>query len=270
MPPRGRRQDPRATGTELAATLADQWQRIVDAVSVLPDGALGVPSPLPGWTVGDLVLHVSRSASALTEALAPAVPASRRTTDLVTARDLVTASGYLTGAGTRTEAVADTARSLAANRGPAEIRGRLAGEVSAAVAAMAAVTQEAVVPTPGGPMRLAEFLRTRAVEAVVHGLDLGVTPVRDALRAATKVFAEMFAERAPGRSVELRVPPFTAVQIVEGPRHTRGTPPNVVEAEPVAFVLLCAGRLPWAEAVADGRVAASGERADLSSYLPLL
>jgi hypothetical protein len=60
------------------------------------------------------------------------------------------------------------------------------------------------------------------------------------------------------------------VQIVEGPRHTRGTPPNVVEAEPVAFVLLCAGRLPWAEAVADGRVAASGERADLSSYLPLL
>jgi hypothetical protein len=65
------------------------------------------------------------------------------------------------------------------------------------------------------------------------------------------------------------VPPFAAVQCVEGPRHTRGTPPNVVEADPVAFVELCTGRLAWVDAVRDGRVRTWGDRADLSAWLPL-
>ncbi|WP_235488277.1 sterol carrier family protein, partial [Frankia sp. AvcI1] len=144
-------------------------------------------------------------------------------------------------------------------------------EVAAAAAALARVTDgDPVVATPGGPMLLTEFLRTRAVEAVVHGLDLGVEPLRPALKVVTRLFAELFVHRVPGHTVELRVPPFAAVQVVEGPRHTRGTPPNVVEAGPVAFVLLCAGRLAWADAVADGRISASGERADLSGHLPLL
>jgi hypothetical protein len=69
--------------------------------------------------------------------------------------------------------------------------------------------------------------------------------------------------------VELRVPPYVAVQAVAGPRHTRGTPPNVVETDPVTWLRLATGRLPWDEAVHTGRVAASGERADLSGYLPL-
>ena len=77
------------------------------------------------------------------------------------------------------------------------------------------------------------------------------------------------AVEAPGRHVEARIPPYAAVQCVEGPRHTRGTPPNVVEADPVAFVLLCTGRLAWAAAAADGRVRTWGDRADLSPYLPL-
>lgn len=81
--------------------------------------------------------------------------------------------------------------------------------------------------------------------------------------------AEELAERAPGHHVELRVPPYTAVQCVEGPRHTRGTPPNVVEVEPVAWVQLCAGTLTWADAARDGRVRTWGDRADLSAWLPL-
>jgi hypothetical protein len=68
----------------------------------------------------------------------------------------------------------------------------------------------------------------------------------------------------------MRTSTHAAVQAVEGPRHTRGTPPNVVECDPVAFVELATGRLAWADAVADGRVRASGERADLSPWLPLL
>jgi hypothetical protein len=79
----------------------------------------------------------------------------------------------------------------------------------------------------------------------------------------------VLAGRAPGRAVEVRVPPYAAVQCIEGPRHTRGTPPNVVETDPVTWIALAAGRAGWAEAVATGKVRASGPRADLSAWLPL-
>ena len=74
---------------------------------------------------------------------------------------------------------------------------------------------------------------------------------------------------APGRSVEVRVPPDGAVQCVPGPRHTRGTPPNVVETDPMTWVRVAAGRLTWADAVDAGRIRASGTRADLTDYLPV-
>jgi hypothetical protein len=70
--------------------------------------------------------------------------------------------------------------------------------------------------------------------------------------------------------VEVRVPPYAAVQAVAGPRHTRGTPPNVVETDPVTWVRLALGQLSWAQAREAGRVSASGPRADISAYLPLL
>ncbi len=70
--------------------------------------------------------------------------------------------------------------------------------------------------------------------------------------------------------MEVRVPPFGAIQCVAGPTHTRGTPPNVIETDPVSFLLLATGHLAWADAVRDGRVSASGVRADLTGYLPLV
>lgn len=88
-------------------------------------------------------------------------------------------------------------------------------------------------------------------------------------RLLTKHFLAVLAERAPGRSVEVRVPPYAAVQAVEGVRHTRGTPPAVVETDPATWLDLATGAVSWAAAVADGRVRASGERTDLSAYLPL-
>jgi hypothetical protein len=114
-------------------------------------------------------------------------------------------------------------------------------------------------------------LPDRLLRLVVAGLDLPepVAPDRGALRLVVKALAKRLAQSAPGRHVEARIPPYAAVQCVEGPRHTRGTPPNVVEANPVAFVELCTGRLTWAEAAADGRVRTWGDRADLSPYLPL-
>ncbi len=86
---------------------------------------------------------------------------------------------------------------------------------------------------------------------------------------AVRFTLEEIADVAPGRSVEVRVPPSGAVQCVEGPRHTRGTPPNVVETDPQTWLGLVTGAVAWADAVADGRVRASGERADLSGLLPL-
>jgi hypothetical protein len=92
---------------------------------------------------------------------------------------------------------------------------------------------------------------------------------RETLASAVKWSLEELAARAPGRSTEIRVPPFAAVQCLPGPRHTRGTPPNVVEADAVTWLGLVTGRLTWADAAAAGAVRASGERSDLSGLLPL-
>ncbi|BBH65575.1 hypothetical protein ACTI_22600 [Actinoplanes sp. OR16] len=103
----------------------------------------------------------------------------------------------------------------------------------------------------------------------LDALDRGVELERPVLRDAVRALLTELSSRAPGRSVEVRIPPFGAIQCVAGPRHTRGTPPNVVETDPMTFLLLAAGRLEWADAVRDGRLRASGIRTDLSEYLPL-
>jgi hypothetical protein len=94
-------------------------------------------------------------------------------------------------------------------------------------------------------------------------------PPRAVVGAAVRTTARWLAQQVPGRSVELRVPPYVAVQCVPGPRHTRGTPPNVVETDAATWLRLAGGGLDWSTAVADGLVSASGNRADLSAYLPL-
>jgi hypothetical protein len=96
------------------------------------------------------------------------------------------------------------------------------------------------------------------------------SPAAADLRDATRYLLEELANRAPGRTVEVRVPPYGAVQCVAGPRHTRGTPPNVIETDPGTWLRLATGGLGWDEAVASGAVRASGERADLSALLPLV
>ncbi len=91
----------------------------------------------------------------------------------------------------------------------------------------------------------------------------------DDLRLLTRHTLALLSARAPGRAVEVRVPPYAVAQVVEGTRHTRGTPPAVVETDPETWVRLALGDLAWADAVAAGRVVASGERSDLSWALPL-
>jgi hypothetical protein len=96
------------------------------------------------------------------------------------------------------------------------------------------------------------------------------TPDRATLALAVRLSLRVLPAVAPGRSVEVRVPPFAAVQCVPGPRHTRGTPPNVIETDPRTWLELATGLLSWPDAVATGRVSASGSRADIAFLLPVV
>ena len=103
-----------------------------------------------------------------------------------------------------------------------------------------------------------------AVEAVLGGAD-----DRDSVALAVRYLLEVLASDFEGHTVEVRVPPWGAVQAIEGPRHTRGTPPNVIETDASTWIALATGSLAWSDAVAGARASASGQRADLSEVLPL-
>ena len=109
-------------------------------------------------------------------------------------------------------------------------------------------------------------LRPAAPDAVAQALALR-TAADDKL--LTKHFLAVLAERAPGNSVEVRVPPYAAAQVIPGVRHTRGTPPAVIETDAATWIALATGELDWAEAITSGRIIASGERTDLTANLPL-
>lgn len=112
--------------------------------------------------------------------------------------------------------------------------------------------------------RIAAAEGVLAVQAVLAGAD-----DRAMVATASRYLLEQLAEEAEGHTVEVRVPPFGAVQAVPGPRHTRGTPPNVVEMDAATWIALATGGATWGEAVADLRVTASGQRATLADHLPL-
>jgi len=136
---------------------------------------------------------------------------------------------------------------------------------------LAAVTAQRAALGAGawtGPVTV-PALGAACLDCVIAATDAGLTPQREALRGAAIHTLGLLESRAPGRAVEVRIPPYAAVQCVAGPRHTRGTPPNVVETDAITWALLAAGRTDWPGAVASGTVRASGPRADLSAYLPL-
>ena len=114
------------------------------------------------------------------------------------------------------------------------------------------------------PKRIAADVGRAAVAAAL----LDAAP-REATATAVRYLLQLLADSAEGNTVEIRVPPFGAVQAIQGPRHNRGTPPNVVEMDAATWLALATGGLAWADAVRAGRVAASGQRADLTDHLPI-
>ena len=251
---------------DLVHAASGQWGRLVVVVDALDDAAFAEPTRI-GWTVAQLCAHIVRTVDAISRALGEPARSAQP------ARPACTAEDYFVVARERYEAIDARARVEAAAQSPAQLRTALGGAVDRARADLDGRDGQTVVEAALGPIRLADFLETRCVEAVVHGLDLPgsarVDPDPQALRAAVRLLTDMLAARAPGRSVEVRVPPYAVVSCGVGPQHTRGTPPNVVEVPAVVFVELVSGRLDWAAALREGATA-SGARADLSRYLPLL
>ena len=255
---------------ELRAAVPAQYARIVDAVDAVPDADFTLPTRLGSWRVSALVAHLAGNLDLLLDGLdGPPVAASAPP-----------GLGYRERPASDQGRIASTAAERAAGQTPDELRQRLRSALD--------VTRErlgkegadrVVVIEERGRILLSEYLVTRCTEGVVHGLDLAAAtgvPVEAeprALRAVVRLLADRLVERAPGRSVEVRIPgpAGCAVQCVEGPRHTRGTPGSVVEIrDALTWVELATGRLDWSAATGDGRVSASGERTDLTPYLPLL
>ncbi|MDM4762239.1 sterol carrier family protein [Galbitalea sp. SE-J8] len=109
-----------------------------------------------------------------------------------------------------------------------------------------------------------------AVVAALGAHAAGTSAPRDTTAMAVRYTLQLLGELHRGNSVEVRVPPYGAVQAIEGPRHTRGTPPNVVETDAATWLALATGGLDWDAALAGGTVAASGTRADLGSFVPVM
>ena len=126
----------------------------------------------------------------------------------------------------------------------------------------------------GDDIGRAAFATVRAIGARIDGgadgRALAASVDRTTLALAVRYTLQLLAEQAPGGTVEVRVPPYAAVQCIEGPKHTRGTPPNVVETDAATWLALAAGDLSWADARAAGKVHASGQRADLDGLLPVI
>ncbi|HEX8081389.1 MAG TPA: sterol carrier family protein [Jatrophihabitans sp.] len=242
------------------AALMREW------LAQLPFEAFSQPSVLPGWDVRLLTGHVLMIFRGLLGALGSPVDEPPLALHDYVAR-------YRVDAG----AIDAVTAEIAADRTPDELLGELDLLLSQVRVRLAEPLPK-VVRAPRGPISGADYLTTRIFEVLAHSHDLSRSlpdraPIeldRGALKAGVRGLAGMLAAKHPGRSVEVRVPPFAAVQCIEGPRHTRGTPPNVVETDPVTFLLLATGRADWRQALAAGQVRASGNRADLSEQLPLL
>ncbi|MGW7427290.1 sterol carrier family protein [Streptomyces sp. NPDC054813] len=264
MPPakkRPRTYDPGKIRTAVLAQLAD----VREAVQGLTPEQLALPTRLGEWTVRDLVAHIGMAVTAVQRALDQPEPAKA---------DAVLLDWPFATSG-NSAAIADFTRALA--DGHPDLDAYLADADGSLRALLAAHPGTRLLATSAGAMSLDDYLVTRTVELVVHTDDLNAAVAgpevpfdRQALAACTRLLADALAVKAPGGSTEVRVPPYAVVQCVEGPRHTRGTPPNVVETDPLTWIRLATGRLGWQDALADAKVSASGERADIGALLPLM
>ncbi|KMS74473.1 hypothetical protein ACM01_14475 [Streptomyces viridochromogenes] len=264
MPPakkRTRTYDPAKIRTAVLA----QFGNVRQAVRSLTAEQLALPTRLGDWTVRELAAHVTMAVETVSRNLDRDEPAKPELTLL----------HWPFATAGRAGDIADGTRELAAANPDLDALYARTGQRIAE--SLAAAPGDRLLAARTGAMTLADYLVTRTVELVVHTDDLNAAVPgldipydRQALAACTRLLADALAAKAPGGSTEVRIPPYAVVQCVEGPRHTRGTPPNVVETDPLTWIRLATGRVTWRDAVAEAKVSASGERADLGGLLPLM
>ncbi|WP_320774929.1 maleylpyruvate isomerase family mycothiol-dependent enzyme [Streptomyces sp. CRN 30] len=258
---RTRTYDPAKIRTAVLA----QFGNVRDAVRTLTPEQLAGPTRLGDWTVRELAAHLVMTLESVSRGLDQGEPAEPE----------FDAHGLLFASGAYADAIAEGVRRFAVDH--PDLDALFAATEERLTARLATAPATRLLAVRAGAVPLGDFLVTRTVELVVHTDDLnaavpglGIPYDRQALAACTRLLADALAVRAPGASTEVRVPPYAVVQCVEGPRHTRGTPPNVVETDPLTWIRLATGREEWGTAVAQARVSASGERADLGALLPLM
>lgn len=259
-----------------------EFAHVREAVRGLTEEQLALPTRLGAWTVRELVAHLAMAMGGVVRLLEEPAPVRQETTLL----DWPFAPASMapgTVEDTRALVNGQDAHDVpcgesisGAPQGSPTVEALLDQVAGQLTEALADAPDDRLLATRSGAMRLDDHLVTRCVELVVHSDDLAaatglsIPHDRQALATATRLLADALARKAPGGSVEVRVPPYAVVQCVEGPKHTRGTPPNVVETDPLTWLRLATGRLVWAQAVADAAVSASGERADIGELLPVL
>ncbi|MFE7128900.1 sterol carrier family protein [Streptomyces sp. NPDC057617] len=266
MPPPKKR--PRAyDSSKIRTAVLAQFGYVREAVAVLTPEQLALPTALGDWTVRELAAHLATGVESVNRYLEePEVRGAGGPVLVLSEWPFVTAAF----AGD----ISENVKAIAAAAPPDELFGRTAERIAAL---LPDASDGRLLATRVGAMSLGDYLVTRTVELIVHTDDLNravpgldIPYDRQALAACTRMLADALAAKAPGASTEVRIPPYAVVQCVEGPRHTRGTPPNVVETDPLTWVRLATGRTTWREAIEGALVSASGERADLGDLLPLM
>lgn len=262
MPPAKKRTRSYDSAKIRTAVLA-QFGNVREAVGALEPEQLALPTRLGSWTVRELAAHLTMALGGATRFLAMPEPAAREVALLDWPFATASAAAQ----------VDEASRGFAGQ----DLRELYARTLAGFEEALPDVTAGRLMPTRFGAMTLDDFMVTRTVELVVHTDDLNdavpgldVPYDRQALAACTRLLADALAVKAPGGAVEVRIPPFAVVQCVAGPRHTRGTPPNVVETDPLTWIRLATGRTEWKSALDAAKVGASGERADLAALLPVM
>ncbi|WP_149179976.1 maleylpyruvate isomerase family mycothiol-dependent enzyme [Streptomyces sp. TRM49041] len=249
------------------AAVRAQFEHVRAAVPAMTPEQLAGPTRLGEWTVRELTAHIALVMSSVVRGVAGPEPAVR---DVGLLDWPAATRRFADAVDEDTRELAEAADGVA---GLVDLYARTAEELTEALDGS---SDERLIVTRFGGMPLGDFLVTRTVELTVHTDDLnaatglGVPHDRQALATCTRVLADALALKAPGGSVELRVPPYAVVQCVEGPRHTRGTPPNVVETDPLTWTRLATARTTWPEALDEARLDARGDRANLSPWLPVL
>lgn len=263
MPParkRARTYDP----AKIRVAVLAQFGNVREGVYNLTEEQLARPTDLGDWSVRELAAHITMAVETVSRNLDRPEPGTKELALL----------DWPFATADRAEDIADGTRELAADN--PDLDALYARTGKRLIGRLLTASDDRLLAARTGAMTLADYLVTRTVELVVHTDDLNraagtdIPFNRHALAACTRLLADALAVKAPGASTEVRIPPYAVVQCVEGPRHTRGTPPNVVETDPLTWIRLATGRTEWRAALDEAKVSASGERADLGGLLPLM